>query len=413
MPGLSQLKKFSQNLLSIGDEVIIRSSRGEKPVRVKIPKDIVDADDSEEFMLGMPEIASEVESEVIDDDLSDLMGLSKPASDKNDESESVPSFEAPDMSSILNPVILDGDGSDVQMPDLSMFEDSPAEEIEEEEIEAEPEEISIADMGLDALLAGSGFDGSEGKAESESNSDDSDDFYNFDDSDAPSYNGSRAIPFPDSIISEPYSFKHEVYRFFSPLFENQKKIKEILLCLASSDYYNKIEKLSLLYKAKPNLFDFKNTNINSIFYEYDYLFTEPLILINDDGIIIKKHFSDVESLLLLELGRLLYSDTKIIFCPGCKEIYVAKDKRQKYCSNKCKNDVNSKNKNNNIFYELYRKRYRTLHSNYSVKKTNSSDTVLPKRIKIELSSLLTQYTNKDENNSEIIKEYKEKLRAIK
>lgn len=239
-------------------------------------------------------------------------------------------------------------------------------------------------------------------------------FYNnFDDSDAPSYNGSRAIPFPDSIISEPYSFKHEVYRFFSPLFENQKKIKEILLCLASSDYYNKIEKLSLLYKAKPNLFDFKNTNINSIFYEYDYLFTEPLILINDDGIIIKKHFSDVESLLLLELGRLLYSDTKIIFCPGCKEIYVAKDKRQKYCSNKCKNDVNSKNKNNNIFYELYRKRYRTLHSNYSVKKTNSSDTVLPKRIKIELSSLLTQYTNKDENNSEIIKEYKEKLRAIK
>ena len=204
MPGLSQLKKFSQNLLSIGDEVIIRSSRGEKPVRVKIPKDIVDADDSEEFMLGMPEIASEVESEVIDDDLSDLMGLSKPASDKNDESESVPSFEAPDMSSILNPVIMDGDGSDVQMPDLSMFEDSPAEEIEEEEIEAEPEEISIADMGLDALLAGSGFDGSEGKAESESNSDDSDDFYNFDDS-----NDSDDSAKTDNDAFIPDDFLHE------------------------------------------------------------------------------------------------------------------------------------------------------------------------------------------------------------
>ena len=204
MPGLSQLKKFSQNLLSIGDEVIIRSSRGEKPVRVKIPKDIVDADDSEEFMLGMPEIASEVESEVIDDDLSDLMGLSMPASDKNDESESVPSFEAPDMSSILNPVILDGDGSDVQMPDLSMFEDSPAEEIEEEEIEAEPEEISIADMGLDALLAGSGFDGSEGKAESESNSDDSDDFYNFDDS-----NDSDDSAKTDNDAFIPDDFLHE------------------------------------------------------------------------------------------------------------------------------------------------------------------------------------------------------------
>ncbi|MDY5919064.1 MAG: hypothetical protein SPJ55_11705 [Treponema sp.] len=204
MPGLSQLKKFSQNLLSIGDEVIIRSSRGEKPVRVKIPKDIVDTDDSEEFMLGMPEIASEVESEVIDDDLSDLMGLSKPASDKNDESESVPSFEAPDMSSILNPVIMDGDGSDVQMPDLSMFEDSPAEEIEEEEIEAEPEEISIADMGLDALLAGSGFDGSEGKAESESNSDDYDDFYNFDDS-----NDSDDSAKTDNDAFIPDDFLHE------------------------------------------------------------------------------------------------------------------------------------------------------------------------------------------------------------
>ena len=179
MPGLSQLRKFNQNLLSIGDELNVRSSRGEKPVRVKIPNDIADIDDSEEFVLGMPEIAGEVESEFVDDDLSDLMGLSKTANDKNDESESDLSFDAPDMSSILNPVIMDGDGSDVQMPDLSMFEDSPAEEVEEEEVAAEPEEISIADMGLDALLAGSGFDGSEGKAESESNTDDSDFFEDF------------------------------------------------------------------------------------------------------------------------------------------------------------------------------------------------------------------------------------------
>ena len=60
MPGLSQLRKFNQNLLSIGDELNVRSSRGEKPVRVKIPKDIADVDDSEEFVLGMPEIASAV-----------------------------------------------------------------------------------------------------------------------------------------------------------------------------------------------------------------------------------------------------------------------------------------------------------------------------------------------------------------
>ena len=67
MPGLSQLRKFNQNLLSIGDELNVRSSRGEKPVRVKIPNDIADIDDSEEYVLGMPEISGEVESEFVDE----------------------------------------------------------------------------------------------------------------------------------------------------------------------------------------------------------------------------------------------------------------------------------------------------------------------------------------------------------
>ena len=42
MPGLSQLKKFSSDLLSLGDEINLRAIRGEKPVKIEIPNDIED-----------------------------------------------------------------------------------------------------------------------------------------------------------------------------------------------------------------------------------------------------------------------------------------------------------------------------------------------------------------------------------
>lgn len=158
MPGLSQLKQFSSDILSLGDEINLRAARGEKPVKIEIPKDIEDINDSEEFVLGMPVIEAEPEISSVDEDLSDLTALVNPSatkSDKSGEAEPAPSFEAPDMSALLNPVIAD-DADDAGMPDLSMF-DEP-EEAEEEVVEEEPEEISIADMGLDALLAGGGFD---------------------------------------------------------------------------------------------------------------------------------------------------------------------------------------------------------------------------------------------------------------
>lgn len=158
MPGLSQLKQFSSDILSLGDEINLRAARGEKPVKIEIPKDIEDINDSEEFVLGMPVIEAEPEISSADEDLSDLTALVNPSatkSDKSGEAEPAPSFEAPDMSALLNPVVADN-ADDAGIPDLSMF-DEP-EEAEEEVVEEEPEEISIADMGLDALLAGGGFD---------------------------------------------------------------------------------------------------------------------------------------------------------------------------------------------------------------------------------------------------------------
>ncbi len=158
MPGLSQLKKFSSDLLSLGDEINLRATRGEKPVKIEIPKDIEDKNDSEDFVLGMPELEAEAEVSTADEDLSDLTALVNPSasSENKGEAEPAPGFEAPDMSALLNPVAAETASADAGMPDLSMF-DEP-EEVEEEVIEEEPEEVSIADMGLDALLAGGGFD---------------------------------------------------------------------------------------------------------------------------------------------------------------------------------------------------------------------------------------------------------------
>ena len=170
MPGLSQLKQFNKDLLAIGDEVTIRAARGEKPVEVHIPKEVEDKNDSEDFVLGMPEIEAEVDNSPVDEDLSDLAGLVNPAStSSNDSTEPSPTFEAPDLSDLLNPIAISddgGSGSSSDMPDLSMFEDAPVEE-EEEIVEEEPEEISVADMGLDALLSGAGFDAPEEESERE------------------------------------------------------------------------------------------------------------------------------------------------------------------------------------------------------------------------------------------------------
>ena len=170
MPGLSQLKQFNKDLLAIGDEVTIRAARGEKPVEVHIPKEVEDKNDAEDFVLGMPEIEAEVDNSPVDEDLSDLAGLANPAStSSNDSTEPSPTFEAPDLSDLLNPIAISddgGSGSSSDMPDLSMFEDAPVEE-EEEIVEEEPEEISVADMGLDALLSGAGFDAPEEESEKE------------------------------------------------------------------------------------------------------------------------------------------------------------------------------------------------------------------------------------------------------
>jgi len=54
MPGLKQLKQFSQDVTALGNESSIRAERGEPFVTVPIPSDVPDIDDSDDFLLGLP-----------------------------------------------------------------------------------------------------------------------------------------------------------------------------------------------------------------------------------------------------------------------------------------------------------------------------------------------------------------------
>ena len=54
MPGMKQLKKFSDDITQLGNELIRRQEKGETFPRVNFPEGISDADDSDDFLFGLP-----------------------------------------------------------------------------------------------------------------------------------------------------------------------------------------------------------------------------------------------------------------------------------------------------------------------------------------------------------------------
>ncbi len=59
MPGLSQLKNFVNDITALGDEVAVRTGRGETVEEVVFPASIADIDDRDDFMAGIPETDGE------------------------------------------------------------------------------------------------------------------------------------------------------------------------------------------------------------------------------------------------------------------------------------------------------------------------------------------------------------------
>ena len=150
MPGLSQLKKFSTDMMNLGNEVAIRAARGEKPSQYTIPATVEDVDDSEDFRLGLPELSEEeqqqadaaaAEREREANDFSDITG-GESEEGESSRGEAAPS--TPDVSDLLAP------SDDIDLGDLDLSE---FEEPEPEPEPVKPKEIPLEDMDLDALLA--------------------------------------------------------------------------------------------------------------------------------------------------------------------------------------------------------------------------------------------------------------------
>lgn len=152
MPGFSQLKKLSEQVLKLGNEINVRAARGEKAMPFPVPESIPDVDDSEDFVTGMPEKPK------------------TPEQIAQEEAEAAAKAEAERKAS-GDDDIFGGAGFGASlgdMPDLSAFESSSSDEKkknsvpsamsfleEEEEPEPEPEKPK----GIDGSgYSGFGFD---------------------------------------------------------------------------------------------------------------------------------------------------------------------------------------------------------------------------------------------------------------
>ena len=62
MPGLNQLKNFVNNLQSLGNEASVRAARGETLRTLPFPENASEADDSEDFLYGLPVKEEETEA---------------------------------------------------------------------------------------------------------------------------------------------------------------------------------------------------------------------------------------------------------------------------------------------------------------------------------------------------------------
>ncbi|MBR1405216.1 MAG: tetratricopeptide repeat protein [Treponema sp.] len=146
MPGLNQLKQFSEDIREIGDEVNIRAQRGEKPVSVPLPQGISEEDDSADFLIGLPEVehdapaapepeeAGELEADSADIDVSGLDSLLEPQVSADDDA----------LADFLN----DSELSPLEAPDAT-----PSSE---DGTPPTAPETSLEDLDLDALLQSSG-----------------------------------------------------------------------------------------------------------------------------------------------------------------------------------------------------------------------------------------------------------------
>ena len=142
MPGLKQLTQFSEDMRAVGDEEKIRALRGEKVIPVALPQGISEADDSDDFIIGLPETkdgaenapADSLDAAIADDSPIDLDNL-----DSLLGGETAADDDA--LADFLNDDALSAPADDLESVDA--LEESPA---------SEPETPPLEDLDLDSLL---------------------------------------------------------------------------------------------------------------------------------------------------------------------------------------------------------------------------------------------------------------------
>lgn len=131
MPGLNQLKQFSEDIREVGDEVKIRAQRGEKPSELVLPQNISAEDDSDDFIIGLPD----------NEKPEDISSDGEPAG------SSEPTVDVSDIDSLLEPQVSADDDALAEF--LSDDLSAPLENTESEKAEEAP---ALEDMDLEELL---------------------------------------------------------------------------------------------------------------------------------------------------------------------------------------------------------------------------------------------------------------------
>ena len=150
MPGLNQLKKFSEDIREIGDEVKIRAQRGEKVPVIPLPQGISEEDDSNDFIIGLPEKnkSSDAQGE---EDLGSVEDVLGGDSDSSVDLEDLSGLDS-DIAALLNPQAAADEDA---LADF-LNDDNPAsvtETAEPEPVEETEAETPLEDLDLDSLLA--------------------------------------------------------------------------------------------------------------------------------------------------------------------------------------------------------------------------------------------------------------------
>lgn len=216
MPGLNQLKQFSEDIKNVGDEAKIRAQRGEKTSSVPLPENISEKDDSEDFLIGMPEIKKdEPENE-----------------DSEPKVDTSATVDVPDIDSILA-----GEKGD-EAPDLSEFLDDVKPEAQnsggsenqnDENASASSEdaipETPLEDLDLDDLLNSIPDDGgnSENLENTENPAEDIGNFDKADVSDAEVIKETPADSVPEAKTENPENPENQAPEPESADFESDGK----------------------------------------------------------------------------------------------------------------------------------------------------------------------------------------------